>query len=258
MKKGEGKDSMSDFRAGAHLKKQIGDVRWRTLIDSANTGKVKVLLDTLGRTVFYTLLSDEEVVAWIIKYAKKSKAKARQFLLSMRQQARMRGVADTIRIFVEVQHGCLFKRDVPKMGPTWDDFKYLQNWKFSDPETEHALLTWIPVPIDNSFNKNVAEQMGVVQSFKSVAAIPEWCALSFGSINHVSGLALAHFNATGKDPFNGLFVRTDTGYSGSCRLELDWGGSRLDCGRWGWDAYRGSDVAVFVMGVVKALGSACR
>ena len=238
----------------AHLEEQVGPARWKAMRDPANTGKLKAFLDSLVQTIFYTLLSDEEAVAWIIKHVKKSKAKARQFVMGMRQQARMRSVADTVMIFVETRPGCLFKRDIPQMGPTWENFKYLQDWKFADPETEHSLLTWIPVPLDNSTNKNVAEQTDMIRSFGATSALPEWCALSFGSVNHVSGLALAHFKATGKDPFNGLVVRTDTCYSDGCRLELLWDEGRLRCGYWHWDADRDSDLAVFVVGVVKAIG----
>lgn len=215
--------------------------------------RLKALMFELA-TAFYILLSDEEAVAWIVKYAKKAKTEARQIVNGLRQQARTRGIADSVKLHAEVQAGCLFKRDIPRMGPCWEDFKYLQNWNFQDPATEHALVSWIPVPLAGSAGKYVPEQTTLVAAFRTKAGLPAWYDLSFGSVNHVGGLSLAHFNATKSDPFANLVVRTDTCCAGSYLLGLNWGRGRLSCAYWGWVGYSYSRLAVFVVGVVKALG----
>lgn len=38
---------MNDFRPLAHLEEQLGETRWRVLIDPVNTGKIKDILDGL-------------------------------------------------------------------------------------------------------------------------------------------------------------------------------------------------------------------
>lgn len=204
---------------------------------------------------FYLLLTDDEAVVWIVKHTDKSETEARQIVEGLRKEARRRKVADTVKLHAEVLAGCLFKRDMPKMGSCWEDFRYLQGWDFADPPTEHALVSWIPVPLPDSTRQNVTEQTATVAAWKAEADLPEWYELSFGSVNHVSGLALAHRKATGSDPFNGLVVRTDTCSADGDRLNLYWGGGRLDCGHWDWgDGGRLSVLAVFALGVVKALG----
>lgn len=198
----------------------------------------------------YTLFSDDEAVAWIMKRAQKLEKEAQQFVSGVRSKARAKGVAYEVKIFAEVQPGCTFKGDIPLMGPTWENFKYLQDWDFPDPQTERCLVWWIPIPLASSTNKNASEQAALIVKIKT----PAWCSVSFGSVNHVAGMALAHFNATGKDPFNGLWVCTDTCSPDGLRLKLCWNRGRLNCYGWAWDEDRSSDLAVFVVGVVKALG----
>lgn len=215
--------------------------------------RLKALMLELA-AAFYVLLTDEEAVAWLVKCGKKPEAEARQIVNGLRQQARSRGVADGVKLHAEVQPGCLLKRDMAQMGPCWEDFKYLQDWNFQDSATEHALVSWIPVPLEGSTDKNASEQTALVQSFKTDAGLPAWYKVSFGSVNHVGGLALAHWNATKSNPFANLVVRTDTCDSDGYRLGLRWSEGRLDCDYWHWDGRRRSRLAVFVVGVVKALG----
>lgn len=203
---------------------------------------------------FYTLLSDDEAIVWIVKQAKKSEEEARQIVNGFRKQARRQGVPDDVKIHAEVHPGCTFKQDIPRMGPCWKDFQYLQHWDFLGPPTEHCLVSWIPSPFKGSTNKNVTEQSELVNSFKVVAELPPWYEISFGSLNHVAGLALAHFKTTGKDPFADLIVHTNSCYVGGRRLWLGWNEGRLYCDFWRWGDYRYFDRAVFAVGVVKALG----
>ena len=42
--------------------------------------------------------SDEEAIAWLVKQAKKSEAKAREFVANLRQYWRERGVSDRIKM----------------------------------------------------------------------------------------------------------------------------------------------------------------
>ena len=205
-------------------------------------------------TDYYTPHFDNEAVAWIVEYAKKPEAEAWQIVEGFRCNARMAGVADTVKIHAEVQPGCTVKRDIPQMGPCWEDFKYLQGWNFPDQPTEHALVSWISAPLPESTEKNMSEQAAVIASFKTEVGLPAWYDVSFGSVNHIGGMSLAHFNATGMDPFNSLVVRTDTCYADGGRLGLRWRRGRLCCVDWYWGGGRRSVLAVFVVGVVKALG----
>lgn len=221
-------------------------------------GKYKLTVEKVVReqfvNKFYRLLTDDEAIAWIVEYAQKHGTEACQIVYGFRQEARKRGIADTVKLHAEVQPGCLFKRDIPQMGPCMEDFEYLQNWDFSDPATERCLVSWTAVPLADSTNKNAAEQTEILATFKTKAGLPAWYDVSFGSANHVSGLALAHYNATGQDPFNSLWIRTDACYADGRRLWLGWDEGRLRCVVWFWGADRYSFIAVFALGVVKALG----
>ncbi len=225
----------------------------RVLVSKSFQARFKDLIIELAAE-YFLLLSDNDAVVWIVEYVKKSEAEARQAVEGLRQKVRAHGVADSVKIHAEVRPGCLFKRDIPQMGPCWEDFRYLQDWVFPDPPTEHCLVSWIPVPLADSTAKSVSGQTAAIVKFKAEAGLPAWYEFSFGSVNHISGLALAHFNATGKDPFNGLVVRTDTCRSDGYRLKLDWDQGRLYCDIWRWDGDSYPSLAVFALGVVKALG----
>ncbi len=211
---------------------------------------------------YFTLLSDDEAVEWNVEYGKKPEAEADQIVKGYRQKARKQDVADTVEIHAEVQPGCTFKRNIPQMGPTWKDFKYLQDWDFPDPPTEHSLVSWIPTPLAGSTCKNVFEQSGVIQMFKVEAKLPAWYEVSFGSATHVAGMALAHYKAAGpktasasyKDPFKNLSAFTETCEVDGNRLDLRWKLGSLCCGSSDW-GYKGRDpgFAVFAVGVVRAV-----
>ena len=211
--------------------------------------RLKELLLCLAAQFFF-LLSDEQAVAWIIKWSGKSEAEARQIVEGFRKKARAHGIADTVKIHAEVQPGGTFTRDLPLVGPCWEDFKYLQGWDFPDPPTEHCLVSWVPAPMADSTVKTVVEQKALIATFKKEAELPAWYQLSFGSVGHVGGLALAHRNATSTDPFNGLVVRTDTCRADGDRLVLHWREGRLDCVCWGGDGGRNSNLAAFAVGVI--------
>lgn len=225
----------------------------RALTNPAFQARFKQLFVELAQE-FYLLLDDDEAIVWIVKQAGKSEAEALQIVGGWREKARKAGVKDNIHIHAEVQPGCFFKRDMPQMGPTVEDFQYLQSWSFPDTPTKHALVSWVPAPIAQSTAKDVSEQKALVASFKASAQLPAWYDVSIGVLNHVAGLSLAHFNATAQDPFAGLVVRTDTCDSGGGRLDLFWDQGRLRCDNWLWSGLRNSGFAVVALGVVEALG----
>lgn len=223
----------------------------------AQGGKLQERLQALVMELaaeFYILLTDEEAGVWIVEHGQKSAAEAQQIVNSFREEARRRKVADTVCLHAQILAGCQFKRDAADMGPCWEGFKYLQGWDFADPPTEHALVSWIPVPLPNSTSKTADEQSTMVQAFKTKTGLPDWYNVSFGSVNHVAGLALTHFRATGSDPFNGLVVRTDSCDADGYRLNLYWHDGQLFCDYWCLDVVRGPSLAVYAVGVVKALG----
>lgn len=204
---------------------------------------------------FYTLLSDRQARNWLMKRAGKSKEEARQLVKVVRSMASQDGVPDNTLIFADVLPGCLFKRDIPKMGPCHEDFQYLQDWKFVDPPTECCLVFWSPCPIPGSTEKNYEEQVAIVKARGVAAGLPDWCDFTPGSVGHIAGISLAHFKAMGEDSFSGLVVRTSTCNADGRRLDLSWDGGGLDCDDWVWGGRPRSVIAVFGLGVVKALGS---
>ncbi|MDO8499146.1 MAG: hypothetical protein Q7S66_00610 [bacterium] len=202
---------------------------------------------------YYILLSDEEAVKWLVERAKKTEAEARQFVEGLRVEARQAGFVDEVKIHAERLLGATFKRDIPQMGPCMDDFRYLQGWNFLDPVTKFALVSWVPAPLAGSTSKSTNQQKEMVAAWKTAANLPEWFRVSFGAVVDAAGMALAHFRATGKDPFAGLVVRTDTCFAGGYRLYLRWHDGRLLCGVWRFDDGPDDDVAVFALGVVEAI-----
>lgn len=241
-------DDTRSFRPPKEAITRVLKLRGREL----KAGWRRLLIELMSE--FFILLTDDEAMAWIVKWAKKSKVEAHQIVDGWRKQARARGIADNVMIHAEVLPGCTCKRDIPKLGLCWDDFSYLQGWSFPDEPTEHSLVSWIPAPLRESTSSNVPEQTGLVSAFKTVAALPAWYEISFGSVTHVAGLIHAHSKVMNQDPLNGLIVRTNICGTDGNRLFLDRRGGWLDCGYWRWDEGRYSDVAVFALGVVKALG----
>jgi hypothetical protein len=202
---------------------------------------------------FFVLFSDDEAVAWIRKWAGKTEEEARQIVQGFRTKARTHGVADTVHIHAKARPGATFKQDLPLMGPCWERFHYLQYWDFPDPPTEHCLLSWVPKPLQGGTNKDHVKQYALIAAFKAEAGLPGRYHVSFGSVGHVGGLVLAHFNAYHEDPFGGRLVRTDTCKTGGFRLQLSWFTDSLNCGQWYSDSNREPDLDVFAVGVIKAL-----
>ena len=194
---------------------------------------------------YYTLLSDDEFVAWIVEMGHLSNREAHQIGSGFRQKTRMYSVADAVKIHAEVQPDCLFNRDILKSGKIWD---------FSDLPTKHAIVSWVPATLLGSTNKSTAEQKAMVASFKAEAKLPAWYEVSFGSANHVGGLALAHFKATGQNPFGNLYVRTDDCHTEGGTIGLGFSDREgLRCGYWDVGTEWYDNLGVFVVGVVKEL-----
>lgn len=235
-----------------------GGENWKRIVTGLRTGALVAIPNDVAAKApssnFYTLLSDKKAVNWLMKRAGKSREEAQKIVRIFRFLARQDDVPDSANIHADVLPGCLFKRDIPKMGPCYGDLNYLQDWKFSDLPTERCLVSWIPAPIGSSVNKTYAEQMEFLAARRAVSGLPEGYELTPGSVGHIGGMALAHLKATGKDPFNGLVVRTSTCSADGYRLYLHWLGGGLDCAYWYWDGDRVSDIAAFGLGVVKALG----
>ncbi len=208
---------------------------------------------------YFRLIHDDQAVAWIVEEAEKPYAEASQLVSGIRQKARIHGIGDDVNIHAEVRPGCIFKRDIPKMGPTHEGFQYLQEWNFPDPPTEYELVSWIPKPLVASRKKNLLEQMALIHTFKTESELPIWYEPSFGSLSHIAGMAFAHFNATANNPFGPLTVRTDICHATDRYIfELNWNWDDnnsycLFCDNWNLGSVRLFDLAVFLVGVVKAV-----
>lgn len=209
---------------------------------------------------------DEQAMGWLMEGAGKTELEAGQIFYGFRWKAGDAAVADEVKIHAQVRPGGAFTRDIwdfdiPQMGLYWNKDHDLETWTFPDLATEHCLVSWIPMPLPESLYKNALAQMAVVQTFKTEAALPDWYEISFGSVIHVSGMALAHYKATGSKPLAGRGIRTDTCDADGHRINLGWrvcwreedeGRLYGDYGGYVGGSY--SNIAVFALGVVKALG----
>ncbi len=204
-------------------------------------------------TQYYNLLSDKEAVIWLMEYAKKSKSEALQIVNGFRKSHHGIGVADRMKIHAEVLPGCILKQDISRLNESWESLPYPKTWEFADLPTEHCLVSWLPRPLINSANKDKDEQKVEIAKFKAESGFPDWYEVSFGSINHVAGMAVAHFNATKINPFNGVLVRTDTFTTNGLCLELGWNNSGVYPRRFDHGQIPMPGLEVFGVGVVKAL-----
>lgn len=220
--------------------------------------EVRNILRGLATVHFTRLLTDAEAIQWLVRKNEgggKPEADAHWLVTNMRADATRRGIPPETKLHGEFIAGKTFKHDIPRMGPCWEDFMYLQQGNFPDPPTTHCMVSWSGAPFLDSVDKNVAEQLEHLAAWKTHLELPDWFTPSFGSTVHLGGMALAHFKETCTAPFADLIARTDTCDEDGRRLGLRWFGDSLHCGRWGWDDSRRPLIAVFAMGVTEALGS---
>jgi len=163
-----------------------------------------------------------------------------------RQLATEQGIPATHPVCYRVRAGFTLKRDAPLAGSCYDNFKYLQDWKFSDEPTQDGYVFWVPGVLQGSVLKNVGQQRQFLTETRTRLGLPAHHLSGFGSVALVAGLILAYFKATGERI--SLELRTDTCGTGGRRLSLYWHGGSINCEHWYGDDDSSDNVGVPALG----------
>jgi len=165
-------------------------------------------------------------------------------------------VPTTAPICFEMHHGFTLKTHAPKLGPCYENYRYLQNWNFPDEATSDGLVFWVPRIVKGGTSKTANKQQELLDILHDKLELPAHHMNGFGQVGMVAGLILAHFKATGERiPLNGYWVRTDTCRADGSRLYLGkFDDAGLHCSGWDYDGSAYGNVGVFALGV-EALGS---
>lgn len=168
---------------------------------------------------FVRLLDDDEATDWIIRHTATMSQEARRFVMSWGRSARRMGVKDFPEIHAEFSADWDYQKEIENRGIHWlnGDLQDVRAGTNDHPR-EHVLVSWVPMPIPATMDKTASEQQQVLDVFKAWAELPDFCPassadpyrVSLGSAYYVAMLARLHFQVTGRDPFNGKEVRTDT------------------------------------------------
>ncbi|MFA6130842.1 MAG: hypothetical protein WC730_01095 [Patescibacteria group bacterium] len=177
-------------------------------------------------------------------------------LAKYRQLAREHDVADTTPVCYRVRAGFTLKKHVPKAGPCYENFQYLQGWNFPDEATSDCLVFWVPRALSGSTCRTRREQVELLSSLRAKLELPAHHMSGFGKAALLAGLVLAHFKATGERiPLDRFWVRTDTCNADGGRLNLgSFDGIGLLCSGGGFDDVADVNLGVFALGV-EELGS---
>lgn len=197
---------------------------------------------------YFTLLSDDEVTEF--RTPKYGRVEAETILKNERRLAQDHGCDP---VFYRVKAGFTLRHHAPKLGPCYQNFEYLQKWKFEDRPTEDALVFWTPRVLNQSTSKNVYKQRVLLTETRKLYELPEHHLTSFGSPSLLACLILAHFKATGERvPLDKLWVRTDIFRPAGGRLDLGGFDSSygLDCYDWGGKR-QFDHLGVFALGMEK-------
>lgn len=222
---------------------------------------------------YFGLVEDDRAAELIENWADdfQHRRDARWVVERLGNAARLLGVHYEYSIHAVVSAGWSWRKEVEKQKLDWT-LGYLQDPPAdgSDPQPTKDLLlvSWIPIPMPASLDKSAEDQQKALDTFKVLAGLPDWYRLTFGSAYHVAGLAMAHFNATGKTPLKNFRIRTDTCYrngrESDGRAEFYWCNNticskgRLKKGHlhneaWRYHKEADKNLAVFPVGVIKLI-----
>lgn len=152
----------------------------------------------------------------------------------------------------KVKAGFTLKQHALKLGPCYQGFSYLQQWKFEDKPTEDSIVFWIPRLVKDSTSKTADEQCKLLIQTGKTFNLPKHHCSGFGSASLLAGLILAYFKATGERvPLDRFWIRTKICFADGDRLGLGgFGEDGLYC--YGWrDGDRDDGLGVFALGVEK-------
>lgn len=175
-------------------------------------------------------LSDEQAVTWLIKKRKYDQMAAHTLVTRWYGLAR-KEFNYTGPVAWKVRAGFTLKQHAPKVGPCYEQFKYLQDWKFQDEPTKDCLVFWVPVIFPVTRNMKKEGQLAALDKIGRYYGLPSGHLSSLGNATFLAALILAEFKRSGKWlPANCDWVRTDTQYSDGNLLSLgNFGESGLSC-----------------------------
>lgn len=256
----------SDFPSLVDLWQQLGDEYFKVLIDSENTDKIRDFIRWLiyleaKKFEFIPIETDSEALhllveckrplGWILPNLgyKTDGARALHVMQEWRKLATEHNYIGPILWQIPV--GSTLKYTTPKLGPCWDDLKYLQNWLLQGDEcTKKSLVFWIPRLVKNSTNKTIKQMEEHQANLRREYNLPRHHCRKFGSAALIAGLILAHLKRTRERvPLNCYYAASDTShveggdiYVGAHTRE------GLLCSRW-WNDPNYGGMGYFPLGV---------
>ena len=231
---------------------------WQGLTDpqksafADNPSKVSEFLDLrvkeIAESIFVTHHSDEEAVQLLVQQKGFTQERAEAIIKPWRKYGSDMGYNGPVAW--KVRQGFTLKTHAPMVGPCYKELGYLQSWDFVDTPTADSLVFWVPRLVEASTGKNVTQMETHRVAQRQAHNLPDHHCSSFGSIQTLFALILAHFKRTGERvPLSNLYAASDTLRADGRRLiagrfrSLD-----LDCGRWG-DSFGRGGVGFFLLGV---------
>lgn len=210
----------------------------------------KFAADLVCGKIFFTYLSDEEAITTLVDRKAYERRGSERIVREWRRIATTLDFTGPVVVLVRSGFGL---KAAPGLGPCYEQWVYLQDWKFKNSEpTVDLLAFFVPRLVADSTNKNQNEQLEILATLREIHTLPGHHLSRFGDANLLAGLILSHFQRTGeRTPLNRFWVRTDTERLDNWYLLLgDFGDGGLDCSCWGYDVDdRDDGLGCFPLGV---------
>lgn len=246
------KTRIASHKGVSAMLSQLTDEELVVLVD--HSGELKNFATELVQRVveetYFNYLSDEEGIEVLVDRKEYERTEAERIVREWRQIATNLGYTGPVAVMVRADF--VFKTHAPKLGPCYEQFDYLQDWKLKNGKsTSDALVFFVPRLVAESTRKNKDEQLELLVALRQAHSLPEHHLASFRSVALVSGLILSHFKRTGeRTPFNCDYVRTDTVRDDEWRLLLGFSAYGLYCSLWHClDGSRDYKLGCFALGV---------
>lgn len=150
-----------------------------------------------------------------------------------------------------VRKGFGFKTHAPTIGPCYQKFGYLQDWRFSDePSAEDRLVFMAPELLNGSTSKAMTRQLELLATTRQRLGAPDHHFI-LGEVGDVTvGILGHHREMCRRLPMRQFWARTATVRADGRRLHLGrFGESGLRCRVWSDDGDAFEYVGVFASGV---------
>lgn len=199
--------------------------------------KVSAYLDVrvkeIAETTFVTHVSDQDAIQLLIQWKGRTPEQAEVIVKAWRKYALHVGYDGPV--VWKIKDGFTLKTTAPLAGPCYDRLGYLlQSWNFADNPTADSMVFWVPRLVEQSTSKTITQMEAHRTEQRRVHNLPEYHCTSFGSVQLLFALILAHFKRTGERvPLNAFYAVSDTLDAVGRRLVAgDFRSRGLFCGYW--------------------------